>query len=187
MQRGFRKIVPNQVHSKSVVIPQSTAVKFGFEATAWVHQWWLSSGDVSMRQQGNLQWVSFIDYQLSTGCPGPILVNGQWKFQRRFAEDEFSYIKLCKWFQMLVKHYWKGNSISLEVKSTRPASASIGCWLVCARVLWDQTRLQKVEEIISQQQGGLLQLGKHIEDMHLLTADPNLKVGEPSLGLRATM
>ena len=187
----FSEEVPNQIFSATIAIPQTTAVKFGFEATAWVHQWWLASGDVSLRQQGNLQWVSFlqlfIDYQLSTGCPGPILVDGNWKFRRQHSEGEFSYIKLCKWFQMLVKHYWKGNSIVIEVKSTRPASASIGCWLVCARVLWDQCRLQRVEEIISQQQGGFLQLGKHIEDMHLVEADPNLLVREPIRGLRSGM
>lgn len=88
---------------------------------------------------------------------------------------------------MLVKHYWKGNAITVGIKSTRPASASIGCWLVCAHLLWDHRRLQRVEEIISQQQGGFLQLGKHIQDMQVVPADPSFQVCEPHRGLRSGM
>ncbi len=150
----------------------------------------MASGDVAFRQQGQLQWISFfqlfIDYQLATGRPGPILVNGNWKFQPSLA-GEFSYIHLCKWFQMLVKHYWKENSVEISVRSTRPVSSTIGCWLVCAHILWDQSRLRRVEEVISQQQGGFLRLGKHIEDMRLIEADPEFAVCEPSRGLRHGM
>ena len=187
----FAVETPNQVQQRIPQISQSTVEKFGFEATAWVHQWWLSSGDVSLRQQGNLQWVSFlqlfIDYQLSTGGPGPVLVDGKWKVHRHLADTDFSYIQLCRWFQLLVKHYWKSNAITVGIKSTRPASASIGCWLVCAHLLWDHRRLQRVEEIISQQQGGFLQLGKHIQDMQVVPADPSFQVCEPHRGLRSGM
>ena len=187
----FAEEIPNQVQHRTPQIPQPTAEKFGFEAVAWVHQWWLSSGNVSLRKTGNLQWVSFlqlfIDYQLSTGCPGPVLVGGKWKFQRSLAASSFTYNQLCRWFQMLVKHYWKNNAITVGVRSTRPASASIGCWLVCAHLLWDQARLQRVEEVISQQQDGLLQLGTHIQDMQVVPADPLFQVDEPSRGLRSGM
>ncbi len=181
----------NSEQGRVPVIPQATAEKFGFEVTARLHSWWLSSGDKSMRSTGSLQWISFlqlfIDFQLATGGPGPILVNGKWRFRATIEAGDFTYIQLCKWFQMLLKHYWKGNAINVGAKSTRPSSPSIGCWLVSAHLLWDSVRLQKVDEIISQQQGGLLKLGKHIEDMFVIPADPNFQVREPTRGLRQGM
>ena len=169
-------------------IPAGVATKFGHPAVSWVHQWWCNTGRQFLTQPGNLQWVSFlqlyIDYQLCTGQGGPLLWDQKWFFGERFRIPDFNpgYVKRCKWFQMLLKHYWAQNGFEYRSRSTRPASGAICCWLVTVQLSWPQERLDRVDQIILGQSNGVLHKGVNVDSFVHVEIDNGWAVGSPNMG-----
>ena len=182
--------IPQPLVQQSQVwqIPRATAVKFGYEVVSWIHQWWCNTGQIFLTQSTRVQWVSFlqlyIDFQLSTGQKGPQLWRSKWYFGDRVKLPDFhpGYVKRCKWFQMLLKHYWCGNGFDFRSRAIRPASGAICCWLVTAQVSWPQDRLDQIDQIILDQNHGVLHKGINVDGFDHVEQDVLWAVGVPNTG-----
>ena len=169
-------------------IPSKVAMKFGHPAVSWIHQWWCNTGQQFLTQPIQLQWVSFlqlyIDYQLCTGQGGPLLWDKRWFFGERLYLPDFhpGYVKRCKWFQMLLKHYWTQNGFEFRSRSIRPASGAICCWLVTTLLSWPQERLDRVDQIILGQNNGVLHKGVNVDAFVHVEVDNGWAVGSPNMG-----
>ena len=185
---GVDLVQPLVQQSRVWQIPATTSVKFGYEVVSWLHQWWCSTGQRFLAESTKVQWVSFlqlyIDFQLSTGQSGPQLWKAKWYFGDRVKLPDFhpGYVKRCKWFQMLLKHYWVGNRFDFRSRAIRPASGAICCWLVTAQVSWPQDRLDRIDQIILEMNHGVLHKGVNVDDFSHVEMDEVWAVGEPNTG-----
>ncbi len=174
--------------TKEWQLPRASSVKFGHPAVSWVHQWWSKTGRGFLAAPSKLQWISFlqlyIDYQLCTGQGGPLLWNSRWFFGDRFQDEDYhpGYVKRCKWFQMLLKHYWLSNGFEFRSRSIRPASGAICCWLVTVELCWPQERLDRIDAVILELNKGGLHKGIHVDAFSHMPILEDWAVGSPNTG-----
>ena len=106
----------------------------------------------------------YVDYAMTTGQEGPFLHQGRWFFgSKHFPVATVpDFASQCRWFQMMIKRYWGANKLLVRVKSTRPFSSSVVCWMVCALLPWDFDRLGRVDQTIKDKFGGVVKRGTSI-------------------------
>ncbi len=81
----------------------------------------------------------------------------------------------ARWFQLMLKFYWKENAISLEFKSGPPFSGSIQCWMVNVRLRWCSNRLGIIDKQLNDR-FGFLRRGKDIHRITHFSLDSRMAV-----------
>ena len=136
-----------------------------------VHEWWQFTGKRSLDTRGQLRWISFIqlfvDFQLSLGLEGPTFLKTKWYPDSGVfpACDKPGWGAHSRWFQLLLKGYWKSNGLAIAVKSGPPHSSALSFWAVTAHLRWDETRLDKIDAAILTAHGCAIKVGKDINQL----------------------
>ena len=142
--------------------------KFGDEMSQLIHDWWQGTGKIFLQRTGPLQWISFsqlfADFQMTMCVQGPVFFGQKWVSSPSVfpADQQPTWGRHARWFQLLLKDYWKFNKLHLHVKSGPPESAILQCWMVNVRLLWDANRLRIVDEAMRKQTDGCIRVGKLI-------------------------
>ena len=144
--------------AKAVVQPQRYIVgprlvkKHGLNIVQTVFDWWTATGAKFLTKAGPMYWLSvtqlFVDFQLATGHCGPTYHDTIWHDDDSIFEGLAlpDWGQRARWFQLLLKGFWKDNKVAVEVKSGPPFSASVLSWMVNARIPWCKDRLDVVDE-----------------------------------------
>lgn len=132
-------------------IPLAFSNEYGAAMAQRIGSWWQSRTTGTTAVQ--TQWISmaqlYIDYQLSTGCPGPIKFQSSWldATQRRYLNPEkFNFLVRLKWFKRCIKLFWKQTSQVVHTEICRCESDIIRSFVNAASVKWDAACLQLVED-----------------------------------------
>ena len=174
----------------NVLLPEVVVRKYGYGAVKWLHSWWLETGDCFLRNPRDLKWISFlqlyVDFSLATGQEAPFLYQGRWFFGSRFFPGEVlpDFAAQSRWFQMMVKRYWDANKLPVRVKSTRPASSAVICWMVCALLPWSDDRLAKVDQVIRGNFGGIIKKGVSVRELTRVEQHVPWAITPPNVGFR---
>ena len=190
MKAGHGKVKTFAPVSQIAMIPQprsyqiTTAMsnKHGDWTMRQIHEWWQQTGRKFLSTEGQLRWISFIqlfaDFQLSTGQQGPTFLKNKWY-------PDASCFSVCdrpdwgahsRWFQLLLKGYWKSNEVNIAVKSGPPFSSALSFWAVNAKLYWSEERLAAIDAAILAAYGSAISIGQNVRQ---LTHFPKC----PSLGL----
>lgn len=104
---------------------------------------------------------------MTMGVQGPVFYGAKWfSSPSVFPVDQMpTWGRHARWFQLLLKNYWKVNKLHLAVKSGPPESAVLQCWMVNVRLLWDSKRLRLVDEAMRNQLDGCIRFGKQIHQL----------------------
>lgn len=151
--------------------------KHGLYIVDLVDRWWQQTGKSFLAQSTTLIWVSFAqlfaDFQLSTGAVGPTFKALKWYGNADPFDDgaKPNWGEHARWFQLLLKQYWKTNRLMIDVKSCPPFSGCVMCWMVCAKISWHEKRLDWIDQALQGQLGGALRVGKHLRRMEHLPLD----------------
>ncbi len=174
IQKG---IVQRVVQPVRYVQAHSLIRKHGAMIVNLLHNWWQGTGSVYLGNPAEMVWVSFAqlfaDFQLSTGAVGPTFKQLQW-----FGDDspfpegsKPTWGERARWFQLLLKQYWSTNKVPIETKSCPPFSGCIMCWMVCARITWNASRLEWIDQHLQMKLGGALRQGKKIRELDHFQVD----------------
>lgn len=155
------------VQPKRYIVPPKLVNKHGYNIVQCVFDWWISTGADFLTKAGPMHWISFTqlfaDFQMATGRLGPTYHDLTWHdddsiFQGNDLPD---WGQRARWFQLLLKGFWKENGVTLEIKSGPPFSAALMCWMVAVRIPWCQKRLDFVDQQVTKCIG-VLRRGKDI-------------------------
>ena len=156
---------------KQYGLTKQLVAKHGDWILQQVHSWWQFTGKQFLSAHGQLRWISFIqlftDFQLSTGLEGPTFLKTKWYPDSSVfpACDKPGWGAHSRWFQLLLKGYWKSNGLSIAVKSGPPHSSALSFWAVNAHLQWDETRLERIDGAILEAHGGCFRVGKDIKHL----------------------
>lgn len=156
---------------KQYGLTKQLVAKHGDWILQQVHSWWQFTGKQFLSAHGQLRWISFIqlftDFQLSTGLEGPTFLKTKWYPDSSVfpACDKPGWGAHSRWFQLLLKGYWKSNGLSIAVKSGPPHSSALSFWAVNAHIHWDETRLERIDAAILEAHGGCIRVGKDIKHL----------------------
>ncbi len=157
---------PNKYH-----IHRALSDKFGERMCNLIHDWWAGTGKVFLQRSDHLQWISFaqllVDFQMTMGVPGPVFLGTKWFPSPEIfpADRQPTWGQHARWFQLLLKSYWKANNLVLSVKSGPPESSVLQCWMVNVRLIWDSRRLFLIDSALRNQAEGCIRIGKHIHQL----------------------
>ena len=119
------------------------------------------------RFSGSLSLSCLLIFRWQWGYRGQFFMapNG-FHLLRFFPVDQMpTWGRHARWFQLLLKNYWKVNKLHLAVKSGPPESAVLQCWMVNVRLLWDSKRLRLVDEAMRNQLDGCIRFGNQIHQL----------------------
>ena len=124
--------------------------------------------------QQPLLWVShfqlYIDYMLSTGCPGPIRVgNGKWiegNLVSLLSLRGHGFKQRTRWWVKVLKETLRHQGVTLQMEYGKPKSQSILMHTGVIAVPWDQTRLDMVDRwLLSCSSGTFRRQSKAIDSL----------------------
>ena len=176
-RRDFRARERTDEPTKIVKQPQRYYIhrtlsdKFGEQMCTLIHEWWAGTGQVFLQRSEPLQWISFAqlfaDFQMTMGVPGPVFLGTKWYSSPDIfpADRQPTWGQHSRWFQLLLKNFWKANNLILSVKSGPPESSVLQCWMVNVRLIWDSKRLFLVDAAMRSQADGCIRIGKHIHTL----------------------
>ena len=172
-----KQILPQAGSESNVVQPRCYEItkrlldKHGLWIMQQIQMWWHITGERSLGTKGQLRWISFIqlyvDFQLTTGHQGPTFLKNKWFPDASVFPvcDKPDWGAHCRWFQLVLKGYWKSNGLSIAVRSGPPDSSALAFWAVNAHLCWDENRMEKIDAAILAANGGVISVGKHIRDL----------------------
>ena len=173
--------------AKAVVQPRRYIVapklvdKHGYNIVQTVFDWWVATGSKFLTKAGPMHWISFtqlfLDFQLATGHCGPTYRDLVWHDDDSIFEGTTlpDWGQRARWFQLLLKGFWKENHVAVEIKSGPPFSAMVQCWMVNVRIPWCKDRLDMVDECILKSVG-VLRRGKKIRALPRFHLDESMAV-----------
>ena len=175
------EIAKTIVSPKQYVLSSMFLKKHGITVAQDVHDWWMNTGASFLNRSGAIQWISFtqlyIDFQLATGKIGPTYRDLTW-YEDDTIFDSESYPdwgQFARWFQLMLKFYWRENGLQLEIKSGPPFSCSLNCWMVNVRLKWCPMRLEIVDQVVVKDYG-VLRRGKEIRHLSRFALDSRMAV-----------
>ena len=131
-------------------VPQAVALEYGGDMAKRIVTWWLERTTKSDR--GEPIWISFahlyIDYQMSTGCSGPIKSGRGWlnNISRPYLEPEkHDFLVRVKWFRRCLKYFWQHSAQDIGLAQCRPTGASIQSYVTSASLQWDRVCLDRAD------------------------------------------
>ena len=153
--------LPTQVQVAPVAweIPTSLVRRYGEVNLQKLHDWWTVWGPGMLTSSVPLSQISglqlFVSFNLHTGYQGP------WCYKKRWYDNEEAvpekgrqtWGNRCKPFLLLLRSYWKGNKVIVPTKMARPTSTAVAKWVVCYRLRWDASMLDRVDQVLLTQQG----------------------------------
>ena len=161
--------------------------KHGYNIVQTIHDWWVNTGAIYLNKAGPVHWISFaqlfIDFQLATGQVGPTYRDLQWyEDDAVFASDSKpDWGQHARWFQLLLKGFWKANDVKLIFKSGPAFSSCIQCWMVCVKIPWCSKRLDTIDKALLECHG-VLRRGKEIHAFPHFSLDSEMAVPLTSRG-----
>ena len=158
-------------------IPPGVARQFG-TAHARRAAHWLKMRFVAA-DESSIQWISFvqlyIDFQLSWGNPGPLVVQQQWidvETRPFLAAENHPFRRRVRWFRRFLKAFWAESGIKVELQQCKPKSDVVMAFLPAASVPWDSRSLQHVDHWIMKHVDGPCARGAEIlQKLPLATKD----------------
>ena len=157
--------------------PPGVARQFG-TAHARRAAHWLQTRFVAA-DESSIQWISFvqlyIDFQLSWGNPGPLVVQQQWvdvESRPFLAAEDHPFRRRVRWFRRFLKAFWAESGIQVELQQCKPKSDVVMAFLPSASVPWDSRSLQQVDHWIMKHLDGPCSRGADIlQKLPLATKD----------------
>eukprot|EP00438_Fugacium_kawagutii_P033613 Skav216189 [mRNA] locus=scaffold5649:139693:141654:- [translate_table: standard] len=162
---------------------------YGFSMTQRLAHWWRRR--ISGHGSRALQWVSFgqlyVDYQLSTGCPGPVKHGKQWLdcgLHTFLSAEQFNFCQRTEWFRLALKRLWKEQGITVGLAQRRPTNTAILAQIPCCSVGWDEWCLQQADGWMGQQLKGIVaRSAKVLKNLPVASRSEAMRVEVPA-GLR---
>ena len=135
-----------------LVLPPEITGKFGFRMTSQFVGWVQQALRQATQECVEPAWISFsqlyIDYQMSTGEPGPICIQS-WidaAVRPSVLLRKFPFKKRCAWFTRMFKFVFKAGGNELSVSTVRPSSVILQLHLPSLWIPWPTIRLEMVEQ-----------------------------------------
>ena len=162
-------------------IPPKVARQFGY---SHVHRAarWMQARMVST--ESGLMWVSFVqlylDFQLTFGNPGPLLIQQQWTDveNRPYLEAERVAFKTrLRWFRRFLKTFWAEAGLDISLEQVKPDSQVVQAFLPSASLAWDSFALQTVDVwLMKNLSGSCVRGGAALTALPLAVQDPSMAV-----------
>lgn len=169
------------VQPRRYIVAPKVVDKHGYNIVQTVFDWWVATGSKFLTKAGPMHWISFtqlfLDFQLATGHCGPTYRDLVWHDDDSIFEGTTlpDWGQRARWFQLLLKGFWKENHVAVEIKSGPPFSAMVQCWMVNVRIPWCKDRLDMVDECILKSVG-VLRRGKEIRALPRFHLDESMAV-----------
>lgn len=125
-----------------------------------VHAWWTQVGGPALQSSAGARNVAgfqlFLDFAATTGCEGPFVHKQKWYSAAHEAPTQ----AVKPWgsrvvvFLTLLRAYWKSNGFCVGGSVKRPDSCLVPFWVVCYRLPWPRERLEQLDRLVMERQGG---------------------------------
>eukprot|EP00438_Fugacium_kawagutii_P025943 Skav207668 [mRNA] locus=scaffold1857:201496:204756:+ [translate_table: standard] len=134
------------------VVGASLVRKYGFRYVQMLYSWMRMISDMPTFDHSRPCWVAsyqlYIDWNLTTGHPGPVVRSGAWQTEHADSTvflPGYKFKTLCRWWSHTLNDLlvYFGNAV--ERRFTRPESSILCLHCGCFWVPWPPERLQIVD------------------------------------------
>ena len=137
--REFALVYTNQFWDGH--LPSQVVLEYGAAMANRLVHWWLAR--TTEDSVSPVKWITcahlYVDYQIATGCPGPIKHGTKWLdyTTRRYMEPEkHPFLHRLKWFRRMLKFFWKHTGHEVGLAQCRGEGESILSFINCGSVPW---------------------------------------------------
>ena len=129
--------------------------RFGFLADKFL-RWW----NVNTNASDGPRWISFmhlyLDWQMTFGHPGVLLVNGQWCNGATVgaAPEGYNHNLRTKWWRLLMQQFYRDAGIRVGRATLPPFSAVVYQFVGATSIPWPSHRIACIDRWIAERMKG---------------------------------
>ena len=141
------------------VVPTKLVQRYGEANIQQLHRWWTEVGLRMLQGTQPLIYLAgiqlFFLFNMHTAHQGPWCLKKRWYS----FESDAPVVARTTWgartglFMRMLRCYQKANNLVIPSKMARPHSTAIGRWMMCFKVRWCQSQLDRVDQLILDQLG----------------------------------
>ena len=151
--------------------------RFGFLETIFL-QWW----NVNTSCSSSPRWISFIhlylDWQMTYGHPGVLLIDGQWydASGEGLTPESFHHNVRTKWWRLMMQQFFRDAGIRVGRATLPPFSSVVYQFVGAASIPWPSHRIERIDNWISERLQGRRGNGSVFKSLPLCCACPGFEV-----------
>ena len=145
--------------------------RFGFLETNFL-QWW----NVNTCCSNSPRWISFmhlyLDWQMTYGHPGVLLIDGQWydASSAGLTPESYHHNVRTKWWRLLMQQFFRDAGIQVGRATLPPYSSVVYQFVGAASIPWPSHRIERIDNWISERLQGRRGNGSVFKSLPLCSA-----------------